>query len=262
MKKATKNTQKLCAAGLALALALGGGAAAFAENASGGPEAPTQASATIPAKDMAARGGMPGGKGFGMGVGMGAPDAAGLTEEQKQAMATAEAAYDAAEAEALAALVDEGALPQVAVAQYLARRQAQRSLESKDYSAWTVDQLSALRQAMGREGVNETVLAGLMSQGVLTQEEADAMRLAYGPQEDLWAQLDTSKATQGSLAKLTTAKTVYAEALAAAGLDQRPQRGHGPQVPDDQAGYRNGPKEKQEGRGGDALPGKRNENHK
>ncbi len=195
MKRNTKGlTRKLAALGLASALVLSMSAAALAEATT--TDATTAATATA---------------------------AATLTNEEKQqARQAARSTYDAAVDEVLTEMVTAGALTQEAVDSYHALRDAERLVEQIDTSSWTLDQVTAFRQAISGSGVNETTLAGLISQGALTQADADAIKKAYDSDRvtltALINKVDTSKATQAMITQLQDARKAYAQALADAGI--------------------------------------------
>lgn len=217
-KMKNKAMKKLCAIGAALAIAITSGVTAFAQDAADAqPDAATTAQTDVArqAEGVLNRGGK---QGMGMRMRVGEMNQSNLTDEQKQAMKDAQSTYDAAEDAILAEMVAAGALPQEIVDSYQAQRNAQQEIAAMDYSDWTLDQLSALRQAMGRSGVNDTVLAGLVSQGALTEEQAETFRLAYGESVNVWGQLDTSKTTQGMITRLQEARAAYQQALADAGI--------------------------------------------
>lgn len=221
-KMKNKGMKKLCAIGAALAIAITSGVTAFAEDAADAqPDAATSAQTDVArqAADVLNRGGRQGmGVGIGMPMRVGEMNQSNLTDEQKQAMKDAQSTYYAEEDAILAEMVAAGALTQEIVDSYQAQRGAQQEVAAMDYSDWTLDQLSALRQATGRNGVNETVLAGLVSQGALTEEQAETFKLAYGESVNVWGQLDTGKATQGMITRIQEARAAYQQALVDAGI--------------------------------------------
>lgn len=221
-KMMNKGMKKICAIGAALAIAITSGVTAFAEDAADAQlDAATAAQTDVAgqAAGVLNRGGRQGmGVGMGMRMRVGEMNQSNLTDEQQQAMKDAQSTYYAAEDAVLAEMVTAGALSQEIVDSYQAQRNAQQEVAAMDYSDWTLDQLSALRQAIGRSGVNETVLAGLVSQGALTEAQAETFKLAYGESVNVWGQLDTSKATQGMMTRLQEARAAYQQALADAGI--------------------------------------------
>lgn len=163
--------------------------------------------------------------------GMGNTSASTLTDEEKaQAMATARSTYDAAVDAALVDILAVGGLSQEAVDSYHALRDAERLLEKVDTSNWTQDQIAAYQQGVSGNSVNETALAGLVSQGVLTEAEVAAIKLKYGDHvtiTDLLSQVDTTKATPEMVEAMTQAREAYMQAMTDAGAGMGRGNGDG-----------------------------------
>ncbi len=252
--------KKVCAMSLAAALALAGGMTALAEDA-GLVASKDKAQKQFFVKDREGTA-MPwadieghGGKG---GMGFGLMNREELTEEQKAAVDAAQSAYDTAEDAVLDEMTAAGALTQELVDSYRAQRAARRKLAAKDYSSWTLDQMSALRLAVRQGNANETILAGLVSQGALTQEEADWFRLAYGESVNLWGKMETGKATQGMMGKLKEAANAYRQALIDAGVKMPEMRQGGPKIKLDRDDMPKNPKDGKNGKDGkDGKEGKK-----
>lgn len=135
--------------------------------------------------------------------------------------AAARTTYDAAVDAALAEIVAAGGLTQDAVDSYHALRDAERLLEKIDTSSWTAEQLAAYKKAVSGGSVDETALAELASQGILTEADVAALKLAYGTRvtiNDLIDQVDTAKADPALVTAITDARAAYGQALQDAGL--------------------------------------------
>lgn len=148
-----------------------------------------------------------------------------LTDEQKAALADAQAAYDQAEDEALSGLVMAGVLTQINVDNYIAQRTAQRSISDLDQSQWTVAQAQSLNEALKKTGDERTgALTQFVTDGLLTQQQADALANAEAPQ-NVWSQVNASaltddqkSAVQLAQAQLNQARATYQLALTTAGI--------------------------------------------
>lgn len=150
------------------------------------------------------------------------PAASTLTDEEKTAARTAaRTTYDAAVDAALAEIVAAGGLAQEAVDSYHALRDAERLVEKIDTSAWTAEQLAAFKKAVTRDKADESALADLVSQGMLTEADVAALKLAYGTHvtlSDLMHQVDTTKADPTLVTAITDARAAFGQALQDAGL--------------------------------------------
>ena len=154
-----------------------------------------------------------------------APEAADATlndEQKRQIIQEARRTYDAAVDAVLAEMVAAGALTQASADSYHAFQSAERMVENIDTSNWTLDQVYALRLVIGRKSVNETILSGLLSEGALTQADADAIKLAYNGDRVtlavLMSRTDTSKTTLSMITRLSDARKAYIQTLADAGI--------------------------------------------
>ena len=177
--------------------------AAFAQtnNPAISANADTTAQATMPSGQgsMNGQGNMNNpGRGNNMSPNMMATDTQDLTDEQKAVYEKALTLYEQIEDSVLADLVTANVVTQADVDAYIALREADKSLDSLDMSAWTAEQYKGYYEALAQSGDERKVaLQALADAGQLTQAQADAIS-AQG-QATLWQTLNQNAATNKTI---------------------------------------------------------------
>ncbi len=196
--------------------------AAFAETATGGA-ADASAAATMPVQR--------GGAGtFGNGNAERNADTSAMTDEQKTIYEQAVSLYEGVEDAVLGDLVAGNIVTQADADAYKALREAEKSLNDLDQSAWTAEQYKAYYEANAKTGdERKEAMRALADSGLITQAQADA--LAAQGQDDLWATVsrnaDTNTAIQTALNTLQQARRTMQETLRSAGITTGTGNGNG-----------------------------------